>query len=103
MCQMVPIATSQHLSAIHSTCRYIASYASSSETLMRQNNAMPDLVSDSDDDTDDSEADNTVRQRYPFATILARASQVVIEYQHRGHHHAHVAVTDMGTMTIATG
>ena len=103
MCQMVPIATSQHLSGIHSTCRYIASYASSSETVMRQNNAMPDLVSESEDVSDDSKADNTVRQRYPFATNVARASHVVIEYQHRGHHHTHVAVTDMGTMTTATG
>ena len=64
---------------------------------------MPNLVSDSEDDADDSEADKTVRQRYPFATNLARASHVVIEYQHRGHHHAHVVVSDMGTMTIATG
>ena len=100
---MVPIATSQRLCAIHSTCRYMASYASSSETLLVQNNAMPDLVNDSEDDSDDSEADNTARQRYLFATNVTCASHVVMEYQHRGHHHAHVVVTDMGTMTIATG
>ncbi len=81
----------------------MASYARFSETLLVQNNAMPDLVSDSEDDSDDSEADNNARQQYPFATNVTCGRHEVMEYQHRGHHHAHVVVSDMGTMTIATG
>jgi len=100
---MVPIASSQRLCTNHSKCRYIARYARSSATLLVQNNAMPDLVSDSEDDSDDSAAENYARQQYSFATNVKCGSHEVTEYQHRGHHHAHVVVSDIGTMAKATG